>query len=73
MNKFVTIYVEGEWDVEFTRYADIIVYDRGDIYKVLEDKYDEFIDVLESSGCSYLCLEKFTHPDWSGAVRIELK
>lgn len=73
MNNLIEIYVNGTWDISHEVHAHAIIYDKGEVWLIEEDQYDQFIDELEETGFDcYLCLAKYKHPDWNGRVLFDL-
>ena len=70
----VTIYLNGVFDTSLEDREDktVIIYDKGQVYKIQESRYNKFIDDLELNGFDcYFCPELYSHPEWNGIIKYE--
>ncbi len=69
----VEIYVNGDWNTSLEDNNEVVIYDKGTVYKLDDSLYDSFIDKLEDEGYDcYFCPELFKHPEWNGIIKYEV-
>lgn len=72
MNQLVTIFIDGDWETSHEDKTDkspIRIFDKGQVVTILAEQYNQYINDLEDRGFDcYICLEKYSHPQWNGEI-----
>jgi hypothetical protein len=72
MNTLINIFINGDWDTaheDKTDNSPIRIWDRGTHVQILANQYKQYINDLEERGYDcYLCLERYSHPQWNGEI-----
>jgi len=68
----IDVYVNGEWDISFKLHKEVVIYNKGQVFKMDKSLFDKFIDDLENEGYDcYFSPQLFRNPDWNGIIKFD--
>ncbi len=68
----VDVYVDGHWDDSLMKVRHVVIWDKGQVYQVQEDKYKEFLQTLHLHQIDRVfCPQKSNHPNWNGIIKYQ--